>query len=68
MERVSAVTRDCHQFVQASFFTDGSRWPAIRSGDCRGRSCHAVQSFPVGFPGVAVVAVDLVVHKGALNH
>ena len=38
------------------------------SDDCPGHSCHAVQSFPVGFPGVAVVAVDLVVQEDALNH
>ena len=38
------------------------------SADCPGRTCHAIQSFPVGFPGDAVGAVDLVVHKDALNH
>ena len=68
MERVSSVTRDCSQFVQACFFTDGSRRPDIMSADCPGRTCHALQSFSVGFPGVAVAAVDLVVHKDALNH
>ena len=68
MERVSAVTRDCHELVQACFFTDGNMRPDIMSADCPGRTCHAIQSFPVGFPGDAVVAVDLVVHKDALNH
>ena len=39
----------------------------LMSGNFPGHSCHEVQTFPIGFPGVAVVT-DLVVQKDPLNH